>query len=301
MTDSEPTRPETAALQTVHRLADAQVVLASPQSGWASVAATRFRMGKVDVSLPPLGVPTYGINYGQHMRLQRTLHGRTAGATAVAGHLSLLPLDAETRWVFDQPGDVALVFLNSRLFARALEEGAGRDPSSVEIAPKFVIRDLVLERIAHRLLKEISEPGPAGRLIAEELAQELAAHLIFAHSNLSPRQETRPHTMAPSRLKRAEEFMLSNLSSDLSLVDIADAAGMSLFHFAKAFKQATGQTPHRYLTVRRLLQARALLHDGTLSIGEIARSIGLSHSHFTVVFRRQMGMTPSEFRDVLHA
>jgi AraC family transcriptional regulator len=247
-------------------------------------------------------VPAFGVNYGQRMQLKRTLNGRTVSASAVAGHLSLLPPDAQTRWVFDQPGDVALVFLNSRLFRRALEEGAGRDPKSVEIAPKFVIRDLVLEGIAHRLLKEISEPGAASRLVTEELAQDLAAHLILAHSNVDrQRAARRPYTMAPRRLRRAEEFILSNLNSDLSLSDIAGAAGMSLFHFAKVFKQATGRTPHQYLTAQRLLHARALLHDGSLSIGEIARSVGLSHSHFTVVFTRQLGMTPSKFRDVLHS
>jgi AraC family transcriptional regulator len=301
MTDIDPTRPEWQALATVHELTDARIVLASPQSDWSSVAATRFRMRKTDVTLPALGVPAFGVNYGRHMQLERTLNGRTIGASAVAGHLSLLPLDAQTRWVFAEPGDVALVFLNNQLFRRALEEGAARDPRSVEIAPKFVIRDLVLEGVAHRLLKEISEPGAASRLVTEELAQDLAAHLILAHSNVGRRLATRPYTIAPRRLRRTEEFILSNLKRDLSLSDIAGAAGMSLFHFAKAFKRATGRTPHQYLTAQRLLYARALLHDGSLSIREIASSVGLSHSHFTVVFTRQFGMTPSKFRAVLHS
>ncbi len=297
----EPVRPERGALQTVHELTDARVALVSPQSNWRSVAATRFRMRRTDVTLPALGVPAFGVNYGRRMHLQRTLNGHTVDSSADAGHLSLLPPDAQTRWVFDQPGDVALVFLNRRLFHRALEEGAGRDPGSVEIAPKFVIRDLVLERIAHRLLQEISEPGAASRLVTEELGQELAAHLILAHSNADPQRAGRSYTMAPHRLKRAEAFILSNLESDLSLSDIAGAAGMSLYHFAKAFKQATGRTPHQYLTAQRLLHARALLHDGSLSIRDIARSVGLTHSHFTMVFTRQLGMTPTKFRNVLHS
>ena len=301
MTDSEPARPEGAALHTVHALAAAQVILASPPNRWDSVAATRFRMGKVDISLPALHVPAFGVNYGQHMQLERTLNGRRQTASAVAGHLSILPPDAETRWMFDQPGDVALVFLNGELFARAIEEGANRASRSVEIVPRFVIRDLVLERIAHRLLKEISEPGSAGCLVAEELAQELAAHLIFSHSNFNPRRVQRAPTMAPSKFKRAEEFILSNLSRGPSLLDIAGAAGMSLFHFAKAFKRASGQTPHQYVIRQRLLRARALLHNPRLPIRQIAKSIGLTHSHFTAVFTRHMGMTPSKFRDVLRS
>ena len=107
--------------------------------------------------------------------------------------------------------------------------------------------------------------------------------------------------IAPSKLRRAMEFMRSNIHSELSLADVANAASMSLFHFAKAFKQATGQAPHQYLTAQRMLRARALLHDKRFSIGDVAGSIGLSHSHFTAIFRRQMGMTPTKFRDVLYS
>jgi AraC family transcriptional regulator len=298
MLDSELTQPARAALQTVHQLTDAHIALASPESSWTSVAASRFRMGKVDITLPALGVPAYGVNYGQRMQLQRTLNGRTVAASAGAGQLSLLTPDAESRWVFDQPGDVAVVFLSGEVFERAIAERSGRGRASVEIAPRFAIRDMVLERVAHRLLKEIADPGPASRLVTEEIAEALAAHMICAHSNL-PRRQERSHTIAPNKLKRAQEFMLSNLHREVSLQDIASAAGMSLFHFAKAFKQATGQAPHQYLTTQRLLAARTLLHDKRLSIGEIAGSVGLSHAHFTAVFRQQMGMTPREFRDVL--
>jgi len=299
MVDSVLAQPERAALQTVHQLADARSALASLQSNWTSVAATRFRMGRIDVTLPALGVPAYGVNYGERMQLQRTLNGRTVGTSAGAGQLSLLPADVPTRWVFDQPGDVALVFLRNEVFDRAIAEGAGRGRGSVEVAPRFAVRDLVLERIAHQLLKEISEPGPASRIVTEELAEQLAGHLIFAHSNV-PRRQGRPPMIAPAKLRRAVEFMASNIRSELSLGDIADAAGMSLFHFAKAFKQATGQAPHQYLTAQRMLRARALLHDRKLPIAEVAGAVGLSHSHFTVVFRRQMGMTPTKFRDVLY-
>jgi len=107
--------------------------------------------------------------------------------------------------------------------------------------------------------------------------------------------------MAPGKLKRAEDYIVSNLQIELSLQDIAAVAGMSLFHFAKAFKLTTGRTPHQFLTDQRLLHARSLLHDVSLSIGEIAGAVGLSHSHFTAVFTRQMGMTPSKFRDVLQS
>jgi AraC family transcriptional regulator len=296
---SEAGRPEHAVLELVHGLAAAQVTLVSPPSQWSCVAASRFQMGKVDVTLPALGAPTFGVNYGREMRLERTIHGRRASGRGTAGYLSILPPDAETRWVFAEPGDVALVFLNRQLFDQAIAAATERDPAFVEVVPRFVIRDLVLERIAHRLLKAIAEPN-ANRLLTEEIAHDLASHLILAHSNVEhPRPTERMHAMAPGKLKRAQEFIIANLNADMSLKDIAAVAGMSLFHFAKSFKDTTGRSPHQFLTQCRLLHARSLLHDASLSIGQIAKAVGLSHGRFTAVFGREMGMTPSEFRAVL--
>ena len=93
----------------------------------------------------------------------------------------------------------------------------------------------------------------------------------------------------------------SNLTREISLQELADAAGMSLYHFAKSFKQTTGCPPHRYLTEQRLRQARILLHDATLPIGDVAKAVGFSHSRFAVLFTRYMAMTPTKFRDVLRS
>jgi len=70
-------------------------------------------------------------------------------------------------------------------------------------------------------------------------------------------------------------------------------------HFAKAFRDTTGLAPHRYVTERRLLAARTLLHDQRLSVGAIATAVGFTHSSFTRLFTRHMGMTPTAFRELL--
>src|SRR5215475_10350855 len=84
-------RPEHTVLELVHRLAAAQVTLVSPPGQWNCVAASRFRMGKLDVSLPPLGAPTFGVNYGHDLRLERTIHGRRVSGRGAAGHLFFHP------------------------------------------------------------------------------------------------------------------------------------------------------------------------------------------------------------------
>jgi AraC family transcriptional regulator len=293
-------RAEWKALQTVHARAKARVRQASRETDWTGIAASRFRLGRTDVNLPALTVPAFGVNYGGPLKLERTLHGRRTNGSVAPGHLAILPPDADTRWIFNRRADVVLVYLSRDLLEEVIEESVGRDPRAVEIAPRFLIRDLVLERTAHRLLKEITEPRPESRLAAEALALDLVAHLLGAHSNLTvPLGRTRP--IAPNRLKRAHEFVWANLDRPVSLQQMAQAAGMSVFHFARGFKEATGSSPHRYLVEQRLLRARSLLHDAKRPVGDVARAVGYTHSHFTALFTRHLGMAPSKFREVLDA
>jgi len=68
------------------------------------------------------------------------------------------------RWVCDKAGDIAIVMLARDVLDQATEETTGRDPRSVEIIPKFLIRGLMLERIAHQLLSGIARPEARTRL-----------------------------------------------------------------------------------------------------------------------------------------
>jgi AraC family transcriptional regulator len=299
MTRATP-RAEWKALQTVHARAKARVRQASRETDWTGIAASRFRLGQIDVRLPALTVPAFGVNYGEPLKLERTLHGRRTSGSVQPGHLAILPPDADTRWIFNRTGDVVLVYVSRDLLEAAIEESVERDPRGVEIVPRFLIRDLVLERTAHSLLREITEPRPESRLVGEALALDLVAHLLLAHSNLTaPLGRTPP--IARNRLKRAHEFVWANLERPVSLREMAQAAGMSVFHFARGFKEATGAPPHRYLVEQRLLRARTLLHDAKRPIGDVARAVGYRHSHFTALFTRHMGMAPSRFREILDA
>lgn len=294
-------RPERRALETLHARAAADVRFSSPDADWETVAVSRFRLGRLKIDLPPLHVPAFGVNYGDPFHLERTLHGRTRAARVGPGHLAIPPPDFASRWVCHQAGDILVVLLSRDVLDRAIEERAGRDPRSVEIIPRFVIRDLVLERIAHQLLGEVTRPQAANRLRVDTLAQELATHLLGAHSSLGRPPDRRPRGWAPAKLRRAKDFIAANLGRDMPLAQVAAAAGMSTYHFARAFRQATGRPPHRYVTEQRLLHARTLLHDARLTVRAVATAVGFTHSHFTRTFTRHMRMAPSAFRELIHS
>jgi AraC family transcriptional regulator len=154
----------------------------------------------------------------------------------------------------------------------------------------------LLESIAAEM-----EAGDAGwREVVRSLVHQLSIHLLRAHVNVqrSDEFELSRVGIVDRRLRRAIEFMHDNCGRELSLAEIARAAFLSEFHFARLFKKITGVTPHTYLGVLRVEKARRLLAETDLPIAEIGAQVGYAgQSHFTKVFREAAGLTPKAFRD----
>ena len=103
--------------------------------------------------------------------------------------------------------------------------------------------------------------------------------------------------LAPHALSRIKREIEDRLSQNVSLSELAQLAGLSACHFARAFKQSVGTPPHRYLLQRRLVFAAALIRETDRPLTEIALASGFSdQSHFTRSFVRHHSETPSAFR-----
>ena len=100
------------------------------------------------------------------------------------------------------------------------------------------------------------------------------------------------------RLQRVVEFIDDHLDEAITVERLAAAACLSQFHFSRAFKLATGRTPHQYLSEERIRHARLLLAEGEQSLVEVALSCGFaSQASFAKAFHRAAGTTPGHYRD----
>jgi AraC-type DNA-binding domain-containing proteins len=97
--------------------------------------------------------------------------------------------------------------------------------------------------------------------------------------------------------RRALAFMEQRLDQSFPVSDVADACGLSVNHFSRAFRRSLGKPPHRWLLERRIARARELLQSTGLSLADIALACGFAEqSHFTRVFTRLVGLPPGAWR-----
>ena len=88
-----------------------------------------------------------------------------------------------------------------------------------------------------------------------------------------------------------------NLSNRLSNDELSQLAGLSLFHFGRAFRNSVGESPHSYVIRRRIELARRLMVNSNLSLSQIAADCGMAdQAHFCKLFRRFVGVTPNAWR-----
>jgi len=99
------------------------------------------------------------------------------------------------------------------------------------------------------------------------------------------------------RLLRAKDRMDAAAHEDWPVARLAQVGGVSPAHFARAFRDAFGLPPHRYLLTRRIERATALLRSTDLPILDIALDAGWkSLGTFGRTFRDVTGESPGDFR-----
>jgi transcriptional regulator of acetoin/glycerol metabolism/AraC-like DNA-binding protein len=144
-------------------------------------------------------------------------------------------------------------------------------------------------------------PPESGRAAWQQARSE-ALHTrprLDSLANLRQRAPPSPARggLPPGAMRRVREHVEAHLSESMDLAELAAIAGLSVYHFARAFKQSAGVTPHHYLVYRRIERAQEMLARSKLPLSGIALATGFSdQSHLARHFRQMLGMTPGQFR-----
>ncbi len=169
--------------------------------------------------------------------------------------------------------------------------------AEAELKPRLFFFDRDLWETALKLKAQVEQPAAGNRLYAEALGNVMAHELMRLDNGAVPAKQNVRGGLAGWQQKKLAEYIEEHLAEDISLPALAEIAGLSPFHFARAFKQSFGVPPHRYLVSRRIEKAKNLLATPALPVTRIGLDLGFGEaSSFTTAFRKHAGLTPTEYR-----
>ncbi|NPC58448.1 helix-turn-helix transcriptional regulator [Caenimonas soli] len=187
--------------------------------------------------------------------------------------------------------DIVSLQLSNDFITQALGGKELRFEDTLSIRNPFITSSAALLKASLASGEDL--PCPVAAAFATLLAYGVS------QSALTPAKELRSKHVTPlsgAELRKLDRHIDEHIDQAISLADLANCVGMSLWHFTRRFEAAQGITPHAYVTNRRLVRAKSLLSTTHRPVIDVALEVGMNHSHFTRTFGKAFGVTPREFR-----
>jgi AraC family transcriptional regulator len=165
-----------------------------------------------------------------------------------------------------------------------------------QLAPRIEFDDPALRSLMLRFQAILDDPSLDVPGYAETLAELLTFELIRV-TGCQSAMSSSPCGLTTAQMRLITEYMDGHLNEKVTISELAAVAGLTRFHFMRAFKQAAGVPPIQFMIRRRVDRAKKLLAEPHTSIAEIAGRTGFgSPVQMTRAFRRVVGTTPSAIR-----
>jgi len=284
--------PRAATVEMARVLKTAPVSMAAdPASG----AIAHWKHGALHDVVEPMAdhvIMTYPTGV---QRLERRNGTSVAIGTARSGVVTIIPAGSSARW--DIPGSVNVVqlYLPHKTLIRVA--GEVDTPTPGELLERTGHPDPITSRLLISASDAIEGSAALDALFRHQLNDLLATRLLAAHVGSPAVFQPTIGGLAPTALRRAIERLRSDADTDVSLAALASDAGLSRFHFCRAFKESIGLSPHAWLRQHRLEQAMDLLRNTDDAVVSIAAALGYaSQTAFAAAFRKLTGETPSDWR-----
>lgn len=263
--------------------------------GWKSLYFERIEADEFETMEHTLTDHYMMVKVSPLSHAERRLDGRMCLERQTRGSSVYIPKGCPHQVRYTSPlGQLYLMVISSDLVnSVAVEMGV----TSLPERPLFTKQNNFLLEAALSIDQELQALNPHGPVFSDIYGRLLASKIIAMVGNSNTDDTPRRIALTTRQLRWLDDFIDANLAHKITLEEMAGQVALSPFHFCRVFKEATGATPHAYLTGRRINYAKKGLQSDHISILDVALSAGFSDaSHFSRVFNKCTGTSPSEYR-----
>lgn len=255
------------------------------EDGWR---LSRWRQFVGSYSLPSLPDPIFVVHIAGKPQVRTWQRDSWSDSASIPGCATIVPAGQPTGWLVDGELDVVTLSMDS-------VELRGAPAARQFQAMQFAFADPLGVALTRQVLAELYAPADAGReAYLGALVGALRAHMMRGPSG--PLQIPTAD-FSGYRLHKVLDAILEAPEAPHDVEALAALTGVSPSHFSRIFKQATGDSPHRYVLKARIGRAKELLLQTGSSICQIAEATGFqTQAEFARAFRRETGEAASDFR-----
>ncbi|MGI4741262.1 MAG: helix-turn-helix domain-containing protein [Janthinobacterium lividum] len=190
--------------------------------------------------------------------------------------------------------DNIFLTIEAPFFQQLASENATLTQAVLQKRLKF--DDPFLGQLSRQLLATVDSRQPLGRLYVESLTTMLCHHLLAHHATIRRSTGGQPR-LSSAALARVEAYLEAHTAEPVTLETLASLANLSVFHFTRLFKQATGLPPYQYVLRWKIERAKRLLRLDSAGVADLSDELGFaSPISFAAAFKRLVGCTPQQFQ-----
>jgi len=212
------------------------------------------------------------------------------------GAIAMHPFEG-AQWRFERPVSFVKLYLPFGLVRGVCEALFDRELAPTGLNMPTAIRDQGFCGAVHRIQSNLLVSAPTN-LVLDSWSLILSEFVVRRFYEYANEHSHPSFGRIPARnLARVVDYIEGSIDQDLRLGQLANVAAMSVYHFARRFRETVGVSPHAYVLSRRLDRARGMLRHREITLAQVAAACGFSsQAHLTTTFSNAFGVTPGKFR-----
>lgn len=191
------------------------------------------------------------------------------------------------------------VFVPQEAFDKLAEEMGTHTVTRLTPSGAEACHDGFMLDLARAMVPLLEQPAQLEKMLAEHILAAIRLHLAIRYGGMSIPFPRRHESLAGWQMHKVKELMLDDLAADIGVEELAQACGLSVGYFIRAFRGTVGISPHRWRTYQRIAKSKSLLVGSDDPICKIALDCGFSgQSHFSRVFSAVTYVSPGAYRRI---
>ncbi|WP_017221766.1 helix-turn-helix domain-containing protein [Moritella dasanensis] len=212
------------------------------------------------------------------------------------GKFCLMPKGSESHWQLGQTQQFMHLYFNDDYLKQLALKVFDIDPRMLQLPELTFTNDAATEALFRHCMATSDWHSGHEHLAMEQVTNTILVSML-QNMGITKLMSPVKGGLAPKIAALVCDYMQANFHRQVYLVELAELAQLSEYHFCRMFKQSMAQTPQAYLLAIRIEQVKLRVSKGQASMAEIALECGFANqSHMGRYFKKLVGISPRQYR-----